>query len=105
MDEQEIQRKRRDNEEKATKDRARILGLPYLDTRDFEKTIPLVSGVMDVADMRKDLMVPLQKGDDEQPFRFLVTSQTPNSLLNDMRKAYSEAGEHVSFFLLSLIHI
>ena len=46
MDEQEIQRKRRDNEEKATKDRARILGLPYLDTRDFEKTIPLVSGVM-----------------------------------------------------------
>ncbi len=102
MDEQEIQRKRRDNEEKATKDRARILGLPYLDTRDFEKTIPLVSGVMDVADMRKDLMVPLQKGDDEQPFRFLVTSQTPNSLLNDMRKAYSEAGEHVSFFLISM---
>ena len=102
MDEQEIQRKRRDNEEKATKDRARILGLPYLDTRDFEKTIPLVSGVMDVADMRKDLMVPLQKGDDEQPFRFLVTSQTPNSLLNDMRKAYSDAGEHVSFFLISM---
>ncbi len=102
MDEQEIQRKRRDNEEKATKDRARILGLPYLDTRDFEKTIPLVSDVMDVADMRKDLMVPLQKGDDEQPFRFLVTSQTPNSLLNDMRKAYSEAGEHVSFFLISM---
>lgn len=102
MDEQEIQRKRRDNEENATKERARILGLPYLDTRDFETSIPLVPDVMDVSDMRKDLMVPLQKGDEEQPYRFLVTSQTPNSLLIEMRKAYTEAAEHVSFFLISM---
>jgi ATP-dependent protease Clp ATPase subunit len=40
MDEQEIQLKRRDNEEQATAGRARILGLPYLDTRKFENEIP-----------------------------------------------------------------
>ena len=32
MNEAEIQRKRRDNEEEATRRRAGILGLPYLDT-------------------------------------------------------------------------
>lgn len=40
MDEAEIQRKRRENEEQATRNRARILGLPYLDTREFERTLP-----------------------------------------------------------------
>ena len=40
MDEQEVQRKRRENEERATQERARILGLPYLDTREFENVIP-----------------------------------------------------------------
>ena len=63
MDESEIQRKRRDNEEQATRSRARILGLPYLDTREFENTIPLVPDVLDVKTMRKDFMIPLQKGD------------------------------------------
>ena len=36
MNEEELQQKRRDNEEQATSERARILGLPYLDTREFE---------------------------------------------------------------------
>ena len=101
MDESEIQRKRRDNEEQATRSRARILGLPYLDTREFENTIPLVPDVLDVKTMRKDHMIPLQKGDEETPFRFMVTSQTPNSLLPDMRRQYADDGKHVGFFLIS----
>lgn len=101
MDESEIQRKRRDNEEQATRSRARILGLPYLDTREFENTIPLVPDVLDVKTMRKNFMIPLQKGDEETPFRFMVTSQTPNSLLPDMRRQYAEDGKHVGFFLIS----
>ena len=40
MDEQEIQLRRRENEERAASERARILQLPYLDTRSFEDTIP-----------------------------------------------------------------
>ena len=101
MDENEIQRKRRDNEEQATRNRARILGLPYLDTREFENTIPLVPDVLNVKTMRKDFMIPLQKGDEETPFRFMVTSQTPNSLLPEMRRQYAEDGKHVGFFLIS----
>lgn len=38
MDENEIQRKRRDNEEQATRNRARILGLP-ISTRVNLKTL------------------------------------------------------------------
>lgn len=101
MDEAEIQRKRRENEEQATRNRARILGLPYLDTRDFEKIIPLVPDVLTVDEMRKNHMVPLQKGDNEVPYRFLVTSQTPSSLLPEMRKQYADEGLHVTFFLIS----
>lgn len=101
MDEAEIQRKRRDNEERATRSRARILGLPYLDTREFENTIPLVPDVLDAKTMRKDFMIPLQRGDEETPFRFMVTSQTPNSLLPEMRRQYADDGKHVGFFLIS----
>lgn len=101
MDEAEIQRKRRDNEEEATKNRARILGIPYLDTRDFENTVPLIPDVLTVPEMHKNFMIPLQKGDDETPFRFMVTSQTPNSLLPEMRKQYADDGKHVGFFLIS----
>ena len=101
MDETEIQRKRRDNEEQATRNRARILGLPYLDTRDFENNIPLVQDVIGVDDMRKNFIVPLQKGDEETPYRFLITSQTPNSLLPEMQRNYANEGLHVAFFLIS----
>ena len=101
MDEQEIQRKRRENEELATKNRARILGLPYLDTRGFEDTIPLVPDVINVAEMHKNFIIPLQAGDGATPFRFMVTSQTPNSLIPEMQKKYTEAGQHVAFFLIS----
>ena len=54
MDESEIQRKRRENEELATAGRARILGLPYLDTREFENEIPLTEPFISTQEMHKD---------------------------------------------------
>lgn len=101
MDEQSVQRKRRDNEEQATRNRARILGLPYLDTREFEATIPLVTDVIPVEEMHKKLIVPLQAGDEGTPYRFLITSQTPNSVIPEYRKKYADLGQHVGFFLVS----
>lgn len=101
MDEGEIQRKRRDNEEQATKNRARILGLPYLDTRDFEQSVPLVPDILTIEEMRKNFIIPFQRGDGETPYRFLVTSQTPNSLLPTLRQKYLDEGIHTSFFLIS----
>ena len=101
MDEREIQIKRRENEEQATKGRARILGLPYLDTREFEKNLPLIKDLLTIEQMHKDFILPLHKGGNEDHYQFLVTSQTPGSLIKKMRQEYMGMGEKADFFLIS----
>lgn len=101
MDEQEIQRKRRDNEEAATENRARILGLPYLDTREFEDAVELVPDVLTKEEMHRDMVVPLQKGGDGLHYQFMVTSQTPSHVIQDLQTRYEETGEKVDIFLIS----
>lgn len=101
MDENEIQLKRRENEEQATRGRARILGLPYLDTRSFENEIPLTDGLITIPEMHQNFILPLQKGGEEDHFQFMVTSQTPRTLIEKMRQEYSDKGERVDFFLIS----
>ena len=102
MDEREIQRKRRENEEQVTADRAKILGLPYLDTREFEDTVPLVPALLEVGQMHKDYIIPLTRGGDARHYQFLVTSQTPRSVIEKMRQEYLDKGERADFFLISL---
>ena len=101
MDEASIQLKRRENEEQSTADRAKILGLPYLDTRPFEENIPLVQGLLQINQMHSDFILPLHKGGGEEHFQFLVTSQTPRSLISKMRDDYTARGERVDFYLIS----
>ena len=101
MDEESIQLKRRNNEELATADRARILGLPYLDTRGFENDIPLVLNLLNIQEMHRDFIIPLQRGGGEENYQFMVTSQTPRTLIERMRREYSDEGEKVDFFLIS----
>ena len=101
MDEKEVQLKRRENEENATAERARILGLPYLDTRDFEHEISLVPDLLEIEQMHRDFIIPLQKGGGEDHYQFMVTSQTPRSLIDRMRQEYADKGERVDFFLIS----
>lgn len=101
MDEEERQLKRRENEEMATKSRAVILRIPYLDTRAFENTIELVPGLLEKEQMRRDFIIPLQRGGGLEHFQFMVTSQTPNSLIGKMRQEYLDRGEKVDFFLIS----
>lgn len=101
MDEREIQARRRDNEELATASRARILGFPYADTRDYEATAPLITDLLSIPEMRKNFIIPFEKGGGEKHFRFLITSQTPRSFIDQLRKQYSDEGEHADFFLIS----
>ena len=101
MNEDELQQKRRENEEQATEGRARILGLPYLDTREFERAIPLVPDLLDVQEMHQNYIVPLQAGGGEEHYQFMVTSQTPRSLIERMRQEYTNEGEKADFFLIS----
>ena len=101
MDEQEIQRKRRENEEQATAERAKVLGMPYLDTRRFEENIPLTQDLLKVDEMHRDYILPLHRGGTEEHYQFMITSQTPKSLIDKMRQKYTDNGERVDFFLIS----
>jgi type II secretory ATPase GspE/PulE/Tfp pilus assembly ATPase PilB-like protein len=101
MDELEIQNRRRENEEKATEGRARILGLPYLDTRRFEQTMTLTQGLLSIDEMHRNYILPLHKGGNEEHYQFMVTSQTPRTLIDKMRRTYADEGEKTDFFLIS----
>ncbi len=101
MDEKEIQLKRRENEENATASRAKILGFPYLDVRRIEDIIPLVPDLLTIPEMHQNYIIPLQKGGGETHYQFLVTSQTPRSLIEKMRQKYLDDGEKADFFLIS----
>ena len=101
MDENDIQLKRRQNEEDATRRRAYILNLPYLDTRDFENDIPLTPDLLTKEQMHRDYIIPLQKGGGETHYQFMVTSQTPRTVIMKMRQSYIDEGERADFFLIS----
>jgi type II secretory ATPase GspE/PulE/Tfp pilus assembly ATPase PilB-like protein len=101
MDEDKVQQRRREQEEKSTQERAAILGLQYLDTRNIERTLPLTEGVLSNGDMYKGYVVPLMTGGGTEPFRFGVTSQTPQSLIRKMEREYNERGENIQFLLIS----
>ncbi|MBQ6570851.1 Flp pilus assembly complex ATPase component TadA [Candidatus Saccharibacteria bacterium] len=101
MNEEELQKRRRDSEEEATASRAHILGLDYLDTRNFENDAPLVRDLLDVSEMHKSFIIPLAVGGGGAPYEFMVTSQTPRSALDKLQREYSDRGEHVNFYLIS----
>ena len=101
MDEDKIQQRRREQEEKATQHRAAILGLQYLDTREIEGSLPLTEGILTNKQMYQGYIVPLSAGGGTEPFRFGVTSQTPQSLIQKMEADYSEHGNNTQFLLIS----
>ena len=102
MDEQEVQRRRREQDERATQQRASILGMQYLDTREIENDLPLAKDLIPVQKMHQDRMVPLVKGGNEVKYQFGVTSQTPQSVLQAMTREYDERGDQIQFMLISL---
>lgn len=101
MDEQAIQAKRRDQDEQATRKRASILGIQYLDTREIEQDLPLVRDVLTIDEMYKGRLVPLMVDEESQAYRFGITSQTPQSLVSKMTNDYREVGKNTQFFLIS----
>lgn len=101
MDEAKIQAQRRNNDEESTERRAAILGLQYLDTRQIEQALPLVEGLLSVDQMHKDRIIPLVMGSESEPYRFAVTSTTPQSLLVRMEREYADDGKSIQFFLIS----
>lgn len=101
MNEDKIQAERRENDENATRQRAAILGVQYVDTRPFEKDMPLVSDVLDNGAMYKGRLAPLKGESDDSPFVFGITTQTPQSLVKSMEREYSERGDSIQFVMIS----
>lgn len=101
MDEQKIQQQRRDHDEKSTQQRAAILGLQYVDTREFEATIPLARDVLTVSQMYQGHLLPLKAGDKESVTQFGATANTPQSVMRNMKREYEDDGRQLQFFLIS----
>jgi len=101
MDEDKIQQRARDDDERSTQQRAAILGLPYLDTRTVQDAIELIQDVIDVQDMHKNRIVPLVAGNDSAPWEFGITSQTPQSLTRQLHNQYAAHAQNVVFYLIS----
>lgn len=101
MDEDEQARRYREQDERSTQQRAALLGLQYLDTRQLAKTAPLVDGVLTVREMYDGHIVPLESGGDDRNYVFCITSTTPQSTMRNLEKHYNEDGKGVLFYLIS----
>ncbi|MEI7539484.1 MAG: GspE/PulE family protein [Candidatus Saccharibacteria bacterium] len=102
MEEDKIQQGRREADEQATSQRAAILSLQYLDTRQFEDTITLLNGIISVDVMHQSRVIPLTSSNgDGKPWQFGVTTQTPQSFIRELTKQYNDTGKNIKFFLIS----
>ena len=101
MNESDIQARRRDQDEEATRKRASILGVQYLDTREFEQNMPLIRDVLNIEEMYGGRLVPLDIDQGSQTYKFGMTSQTPQSLVSELATNYKDTGKTAHFFLIS----
>lgn len=92
----------RESDEKATQQRASLLGLNYLDTREIANSAPLIKELMTVEQMRAGRTVPLKVGSwDAGPYIYGVTSDTPKSFMDGLREQWRKDGIDVQFLLIS----
>lgn len=100
--EQKIQQARRNQEEQATMQRAAILNKPYLDMRGEVAKLQLLRGVMNVDTMYQNRIVPLyQPVSGGDPWKFGITTQTPQSFVDDLTVQYHNIGKNIQFIMIS----
>lgn len=102
MDEQKIQERAREQDEKSTQGRASILGMEYLDTRGIDENIALIPDVLTNEEMHKNRLFVLEAGSDSTSWEFGVTTQTPQSFLRELQARYAAQAQNVVFVLVSL---
>jgi type II secretory ATPase GspE/PulE/Tfp pilus assembly ATPase PilB-like protein len=101
VEEDKVQQEKRQIDEQATAQRAALLGIQYLDTRELEQTIPLIQGVIGISTMHQNRLVPLTSGNETQTWQFGITTQTPQSFISLLTKQYNDVGKNVKFSLIS----
>lgn len=100
-EEAERQRRFREVDEANTAKRASILGVQYRDMRDTEQSMELIKDVMDVSEMYRYRMIPLQKGDYTHPTIYGITLSTPESHIRDLNQKAADDSESVSYLMIS----
>lgn len=100
-EEAERQRRFREVDEANTAKRASILGVQYRDMRDTEQSMELINDVMDVPEMYRYRMIPLQKGDYTHPTVYGITLSTPESHIRDLNQKAADDSESVSYLMIS----
>jgi type II secretory ATPase GspE/PulE/Tfp pilus assembly ATPase PilB-like protein len=101
MNDAQQQARFREHEEDNTRQRAAILGMQYFDTRGVNPNGPLATGVLTTDEMYQGHLVPLQTASDTSPLLFGITTNTPQSLLRQLRERFLEQGQNVEFVLIS----
>lgn len=101
MDNNQQQSNRRENEEKSTRERAAIIGMPYIDLRSVESSMELVLGLIDIETMHKNRVIPLMPPTTDGVYQFGATSQTPQTFINDIINNYRLQGKTANFSLIS----
>lgn len=101
MDEDKVQAQRRDHDENSTRQRAAILGVQYIDARGFEQNIPLIPDLLTIPEMYGGHIVPLAMASEDHGYQFAITTQTPQSLIQTMKRTYNERGDNVDFLMIS----
>lgn len=87
----------RENEELNTEKRAKLLKIPYLDSRTVAD-IPLAEGILTNDEMYKNKLVPLY--DKGSNYTFGITLQTPQQTLRDLRERFND--KVVDYQMISL---
>ena len=95
------QQNRRDQEEKSTRERAAIIGMPYLDLSNIEQTMQLVTGILDIESMHKNRVVPLMPETSDGVYQFGATTQTPQTYINELTTQYRALAKTANFVLIS----
>lgn len=101
MDEERRQQQYRDQDETATQGRAAILGIQYYDMRGIDQDSELIEGVMEIDQMYRGRIVPLRRGDETVAWRFGITTQTPQSLVAELKNSYNAHAQNIEFYLIS----
>lgn len=95
------QQNRRDQEEKSTRERAAIIGMPYLDLSNIEQTMQLATGILDIESMHKNRVVPLMPETSDGVYQFGATTQTPQTYINELTAQYRALAKTANFVLIS----
>ena len=101
MDEERIQRERREQDENGARMRAGVLGFQYLDLRPIEQEMELIEDALSVQEMKKNYIIPLQRGSEYSPWQFGITTQTPQSFVREQEQRYHDQAMNIQFIMIS----